>query len=71
MNLYYNPDHQQHLEHHKELLKEAQQEGLALEALKTQKGERTGSHALGFLRRLLTRRPHSFTRAVSHSRAHS
>jgi len=71
MNMYYNPDHQQHLEHHKELLNEAQQERLALTALKAQKNERADFHALGFLRRLFDRRSRALTRAVSHSRVHS
>jgi hypothetical protein len=71
MNLYYNPDHQQHLEHHKELLKEAQQERFALDALKAQQGERSASPALRFLWRLFARRPHNLTRTVSHSRVHS
>ena len=47
MNLVYNPDHQQALEYHQELLKKAEQERLARPVMPTSK------HALPFFRKLL------------------
>ena len=55
-SLIYNPDHEQVLEHHKGLLKKAEQDRLAHEVLKAQKAERLSSQARGFLRHLFIRR---------------
>jgi hypothetical protein len=55
-SLIYNPDHEQVLQHHEELLRIAEQERLAQEALKAQKAQRLSSHAQGFLRHLFVRR---------------
>jgi hypothetical protein len=55
-SLIYNPDHQQVLEHHQELLKKAEQDRLAHEMLEAQKAERLSSRARGFLQHLFIRR---------------
>lgn len=47
LNLVYNPDHQQILEHHKELLKRAEQEQLVRPVIATSK------HPVAFLRKFL------------------
>lgn len=72
MSLVHNPDHEQVLEHHKELLKKAQQERLAQEALKAQRSEHPSFHPLEFLRHLFVRRrSRDFARTVSHPSVHT
>lgn len=62
------PDFQQSKAYHEELLKQAQQERLALQAVKAQNKELVSFQGQGLLRRLLTRR-HSqeFVRTASQS----
>ena len=52
LSLVYNPDQQQVLNHHQELLKAAEQERLASQAMKVSSKELTHSHGLGLLRHL-------------------
>ena len=69
-SLIYNPDHEQALEHHKELLKKAEQERLTHEVLRAQKAEGLSSNARGFLRHLFIRRgARDLARPVPHPSA--
>jgi len=56
LSLTYNPDHQQVLERHQELLKQAEQKRSICEALETQKAEHSTTRIPGFLRHLFVRR---------------
>jgi hypothetical protein len=68
MNLIYNPDHQQALEHHKELLKKAEHERPAFQAMKTKKDKIAPSCGLVLLRHLLVGRlSHKFVKTASQS----
>jgi hypothetical protein len=72
MSLIHNPDHSQTLEHHQELLAEAEQERLAQEAMKARQGERLASHARGFLRHLFHQHPSRRLKVtVSHPGVHT
>lgn len=64
----FTPDFQQTQAYHQELLKQAQQERLALQAMKARNKELTSFHGQGWLQRLLARR-HSqkFARTATHS----
>lgn len=67
MNLIYNPDHQQVLDHHKELLKTAEQERLTRLATETPKRRLLSSFRNWLQHRLATRRSAKMTQAVSQS----
>jgi len=73
VNEVFTPNFQQSQAYHQELLKQAQQERLALQAMKAQNKELASFHGQGLLQRLLARR-HSqkFARtATQSSNAHT
>ena len=65
-SLVYNPDQQQALDHHKELLKAAEQERLAIQVMKTHHGKFDFSRGLELLRHIFTgRNAQKFAKTVS------
>jgi len=68
-SLIYNPAHQQVLDHHKELLKAAEQERIAIQAMKTRNDKFDFSHGLELLRHMFVgRHSQKFARTVSPTR---
>ncbi|MBI5840751.1 MAG: hypothetical protein HZB19_11680 [Chloroflexi bacterium] len=62
------PDFQQAQEYHKELLKKAEQERVALQAMKAHNYKPASSRGLGLLRQLLAgRHPKNFAETASRS----
>jgi hypothetical protein len=65
LSLVYNPDQQQVLNHHQELLKAAEQERLASQAMKVSSDKPAHVHGLGLFRRMFANhRPQKFAKAA-------
>lgn len=65
LSLVYNPDQQQVLDYHRELLKAAEQKQLASQSMKVSGNKPVHFHGLGLLRRLFaSHRPHKFAKAA-------
>ncbi len=65
LSLVYNPDQQQILDHHQELLKAAEQERLASQAMKVSNDKPAHFHGLGLLRHMFANHhPQKFAKAA-------